>query len=50
MSLFKTKYYLIIPYDKKDIAKEHKCLWDNDEKKYVEPHLQLLQALFKLQI
>ena len=34
MSLFKTKYYLIIPYDKKDLAKQHKCLWDNDEKKW----------------
>jgi len=34
MSLFKKKYYLIIPYELKDKAKENKCLWDNDEKKW----------------
>ena len=34
MTLFKTKYYLIIPYDKKELAKKHKCLWDNDEKRW----------------
>lgn len=32
--IFKLKYYLQIPYDKKDLAKQYKCLWDNDEKKW----------------